>query len=381
MQAGDSGETEKSAGFDDIFAPPELESASADSEEQPGATDEKPDTEEALPADEILQKLAAEFGLNPGDAKHKALLDRMVAEQGSAQAERGTAQTPDDDEYERLESLLFEEPPAAEAMPPNGQAPLQGQLPPPPPQGIRFGDVLDDTNSFEEALERYRDAWGEDENGNVDLRKAGATMNAFWMRQYVAMGIPIVQNVISQRLQAEFGDALDMLRKHREQSHHDHLYAGVLERLSKLKGYERIGELFETLSEQNIKVRSESVPDTRINRLLRENPWILDIHRNDRNPDKALQKTHLARFQALVKQWKKNDGSVSLKDAKKLLESGAEIERRKQTDTARQRLNAGPGATSAGGSGKTDDDAWFNSIVKAKGGRAMSVRDLLSSSR
>lgn len=395
MKAGDSGETEKTAGFDDIFAPPETEDTSADSSETtetPGVTDEKPVTQEgqqssAPPAEDTIKQLAAEFGLNPADPKHKALLEKMAAEQSaSGQEQTGTEQNlADDDEYERLASVLFEE----DAPPPapkqegtaQGQPPAQGTQQPVPVQPGKFGDILDDTATIEEAMDRYRDAWTTDDNDKVDLKKAGEVMNAIWRRQFAGMGLPVIQNainhIVNQRLNEELGEPIRYFREQHASARRQQMYAGVLEKLQRQNGYQDIGELFKPLSDKTIKVRTHQVADTPMNRTLQAHPWILDINVQDENPEKALKLTHLKRLQAVVRQHKNGKNSMPLPAAKQLVESGAEIERKKQQDAARQRLNAGPGATSAGAGNKSDNDAWFESVLNAKGGR-ITVKDLLS---
>lgn len=391
FQAGEAGgNEEKSAGFDDIFAPPETDSSPDDSPagESPAAPEEKtpPKPEEKKPpaSGDIVAQLAAEFGLDPANSQHMKLLEKMAAEQNGAppaQEQKGTEQTQEDldEEFGKLESALFaEEQVPAQGAPPQIQPGLPQNGGPPPLQPGKFGDILDDTTTMEEAIERWRDAWTEDEHGKVDVKKAGAVWNAFFIRQFAAMGLPVVHNLISQRLQAELGDALHYVRAQRESDHRQQLYAGVLSKLEKLNGYEKLPELFQPLSDKRIRVRSNEVADTRMNRILRENPWILDIQKEDRDPAKALQKTHLARLQAVMRQWKDREGSVPVKDVPKLVETGAEIERKKQTDATRQRINAGPGATGAGAGGRSDDDAWMESVLKSRGGRTMSVRDLLS---
>lgn len=390
LRAGDSGEREQTAGFDDIFAPPETESDPADDStsepEPPAATEEKPVVQAEEPpapaSDDLIAQLAAEYGLNPADPKHQALLAKMAAQQSAAQEQQGAEQTfAADDEYEKLEKAIFADEAQPAAQPPAAipQGQQQPPGPPPLPPG-KFGDILDDTNTMDEAMERWSQAWTPDDDGKIDLKRAGAIMNAFFVRQFSAIAMPAVHNAISMRMQHDLGDAIAFFRQQSEEGHRAQLYKGVIEKMSHQNGYEKIGELFEPLSDKTIKVRSMDASDTRINRILQSNPWILNIEMKDQNPDKALQKTHLARLQAVMAQHKKSEAAVPIKDARKLVESGAEIERKKQSTAARQQLNAGTGATSAGAGEKSDDDAWFDRILKSNGGQ-MRVSDLTSHRR
>lgn len=368
----------------DILGPPDTADGPADSstEDEAPAGDGKDtagqETQQAQAAspDAKLQQLASEYGLDPTNPKHRQLLESMIAKSGETAQEQTGEQTGEDDdqlsEYER--SLLAEEQTAQTA----GEE-AQGTDKPAPLAPGKFGDVLDDTENYEQAMQRYSDAWSPDEQGNIDYKKAADVTNALWMRQFAGIGTPIVRNIVNTVLRQQLGDVLDVVADQRQRQQIVSLHAEVVDGMKKQPGYEHLDELFKPQSDKKIKVRGQELPDTKINRVFSKYPWILDIHSKHPDPVKAQKATFAARLRTVAKLLKESEKSVSVADAKELVKTGAEIERKKQNDTTRQRLNAGPGATGAGAPGKSDDDDFMQRVLKPGGGRALSVADLLSS--
>lgn len=157
--------------------------------------------------------------------------------------------------------------------------------------------------------------------------------------------LPLIREEF-KRLQAEqLGPVLSQVEESRQYEER----VGVVKQLEAMPGYEDVRELFEFASDGVLEVQGEQVPDTWLNRILVENPFILNsISIKGRTPAESKRKTLAEQYRVahgLMKaQREKNTDPAT---AQRLIGAGASLERSKR-DTARTGLNSGKPGVPAG---------------------------------
>lgn len=319
----------------------ETEVPALDGEPEPEAAAE-PEGEEA-PAggtrETLMQKFAQEHGLDLNDARDKKLAQRLADKELFIQKLRGAAGAKGQ-QQNSVDALMQEmlgdgqkgatqekpaEQPAAETKPP-----AVGQS----------EDVGANWKTPEDAYTDLNQAWSDG-----DKRKVAEIENAMFVRRFAEV-VPQIQEYVQQRIQKaleeQLGDVVPEMRQTVQERRFEAARELAIEKLSSVPGFEGVAELDKEVDGDPIVFNGQEFRNTAMNRILAENPWILEIQVQHPDPVKALQATNLRRYQAAYKLHQ--GGRVSSGQAKALVDAGKKIEARSKQDRTRQSLNGGAGA-------------------------------------
>jgi hypothetical protein len=151
--------------------------------------------------------------------------------------------------------------------------------------------------------------------------------------------------MVQQLQQAQLGPVLSQVQEARQYEERD----GVVKQLESMPGYEDVRELFEMASDGVIEVQGEQVPDTWLNRILVEHPFILNsISIKGKTPAESQRKTLAEQYRVahgLMKAQRERHSDPTT--AKRLIGAGQSLERSKR-DPARTGLNSGKTGVPAG---------------------------------
>lgn len=321
---------------------------------EPEETATAADTQVAKdPVEALIQKLAKELGLDPNNPNQLKALKKLAHQDShilKIQAEnkgyREGKQPTENRHLTALErSLLAAEKPAdAAAKPADQQTSAQAN------NGVmRLGDVSDawfeTKNPIEAAYKDLNDAWVSN-----DVRKVAEVENAMWTRRFAATGMPVVQQMVqreAQRLIEEklgplLGDVRPLLDQRDESESRDR----AISELKNIPDFADVEKLLEPDQEGELVIDGESFPNNPLNRIVSENPWLLNIHRD--HPDakiaKALTKTDIYRLAYNIYKKDQKPQGIDPAKAAELVAAGQQVARRTAADKARHGVNAGGGA-------------------------------------
>jgi len=170
-------------------------------------------------------------------------------------------------------------------------------------------------------------------------------MLGFQDRTFHSLYMPMIQKMIESVQQQELGPVLNDVRKSKDRQ----VRTEVVSKLAEMQGMEDIFELFDNASDGEIEVDGEKVPDTWINRVLAENPFILNISVKGKTPAETYKKTTAAQYSAAHRLMKAQRSSkADGPSANGYVRVGQAIEKSKR-DPERTSLNAPSGRVPAGG--------------------------------
>lgn len=316
---------------------------------------------------EFPAELAAEYSLDPQNPAHRKVLAVLAKQNAQTSTEADTADVLELTEFERQH--LEPAPPADTPDPTKTDSTAAAGEKPLEPG--KFGDIGDAWETPADALQQESDEWAKD---TPDLKKI-AEIRAANFRRQLAGHQGMVQFMIAQVLKSELGDLPQQMKASQQRQRSDNNYNFALAELSKAKGFEDVPKLFERQGDAKVKFKGVEYPDTPANRILAENPEILDIQVKHADPDTAERLTEMARLRHMhklhrLKQQAKK--SLPADKAAAIFDSGQQAATKNPADRTRQSFNAGRGAS---GNGDTSDpNSWLKTGANPD---AVSVSDLL----
>lgn len=225
---------------------------------------------------------------------------------------------------------------------------------------LKFGDDYDwkDAEAAETAI---NEAFAEG-----SLGKVAEMQNALFLRRAQVMVLPLVEKLVTERLEGRFKEleekdrpAISAYERQQQQQQAQDDREWVMSALSSVEDLKDIvsglhhedeGSIVipEDFPEENL--RGQKFANTPYNRLVIKNPWLLKVNESDQNPRVAERKTLYTRWKLAAEIAKREtQPEVDPKKAKELVDAGREMQARESKDRTRQTLNAGRGATTAGG--------------------------------
>ncbi len=370
--AGDGGDGGEAQTDEETMDSEETKAEEAGSDGQAGEEEtEPPAPGEASPElQALIQDFAKRTGLDPKDPKQWKTL-RMIAEKElhikKLEGERKGGKPEGLTEFEQA---LYEEeqPPAApktETAGPTAQggAGAEKELEP-----GKFGDVGDNWKSAKDSYVAEQDAWGDDSKP-PDYEMLDKIQQARFVRMAVAVLGPefeAFQNEIAE-LKAQLAEVAPTVKETAARQRTAASRDFAIDQLKKVAGFETIEEMFEPDDDKTITHAGRTWPNTLFNRTYIEHADTVEAIRvSPQDPDaerlakkagigasEAAQRlTFIKRYRAVKKFADLKRGSTSPEKAKQLLDAGARIAERSKKDGARQRLNAGPGASKLSSSGR-----------------------------
>lgn len=328
-------------GQDEGDAEPGAEPGEAEVEEG-----DEPAQQEAL--DPELVRLAEERGINPKDLEGLTIAQIVQKLTASAKEAAPAAET----KIDWMEGLDApkQEGTLPEETKPAGERPKEETR-----QKVAATDIGANWESQEDSVKDLNEAFAE---GQFD--KVAEIQNAIFLRQFAGMGQHMVEQMLTARLQEfrqeldkQFGDVVPRVQRDiaREQFRGDRDWALDQIRKADKENSALLEALFKEKDGEVVEFNGQEWPATPYNKILAENDWMLNIKVEDGNPRVAQRKTIHKRLSAVLSRFREMQQAGNLKadKAKELVETGKQIERRKQDDRVRQGLNAGKGASSTGG--------------------------------
>jgi hypothetical protein len=379
-----------SPGYQNVEAPPaDDDSAAEDAETQEDAatqaaaeddteqgseeeTAESGTDEDASPddIDALIEKFATETGLDPKDSSQRKTLSRLAHKEQHilrqdariAELEKNGKASGEltDAEQELFDSYTKDdESPKSDAEPPAKQDDNK--------------PLYESWNSAADGYQAMTKAW-ELVKEKGDFSKVNEVDQAFFSARVLA-ATPHFQKIAQQVIKETFGDLLPDIEASVRTRREDTAREWALQKLSKEKGFENIDDLFKAEPDSEPIIDGEDkFPNSPLNRILSENPEIMDINvthfkGKPLSEQDALRATFLKRYRLIQNLAKR--GKIDSKRAKKLVQSGAEMEKRTKTDRVRQELNRGPGARQ-----DQQEESYGKTLAKAGRGGAASLADL-----
>jgi len=322
---------------DDLFNGPaegsDSQEGSGDDEAVAESTETTPDKDEFL--EDFLKKLGVN---NPNDPSELAKVDvNKLLKRLSDQDKhiRTLKQTPAEKEpdIDWTEGLQLPKEAKAEEATPEPKA---------------AEAALDDIGKgWKAPVDAIRDENAAFESG--EFEKVAEIRQAALIRHFNAMVGPHLKDLTTRLAQFEqkYGDVTEQTKKSLETQQRQEDQNFALESVKRDQSLgEAIGALFAPAAEgETVEFKGQKFPATPFNKIVVDNPWLLDIQVQDENPRIAVRKTYAARYRAAAKIYQ----TANQQDPKKaisLVKAGRDMERRRQdTDRVRQSLNAGKGAT------------------------------------
>lgn len=293
-------------------------------------------------------------GLDPNDPNQlktlktlvdqKKYIEQLKAQAASAPATEGL--TPFEQELMARAKALADA--QAQAQQQNGQ-----RQPPPQSDQPGYQDIGSEWKSADDAYKAYSDAWAEAaERG--DYRKVNQIDQAIFRRRMDSM-LPLFQNLVQQYLgrfeQERLGEYLPAMQEGVRAQQLESAYSFAMKDLSKAKGYEDVTQLDAEDGGPPIVVDGEEYRPTAMNRILADNPWIMNIRVDHQDRDASDRLTYIARLRAVHKIF--SSAKVNASKAEQLFDAGKTAATNQQKQKVRQSLNAGEGAkTALGQNGK-----------------------------
>lgn len=309
---------------------------------------------------DLIQQFANETGLNPDDPGQRKTLNRLAnkelfirklqADLDAQKKQPEPAKPADEPELmTAFEKELAAEQPDAAAPgepPPTGTEP-DAAAAKPAETAKGYGDIGDTWKTAEESLAALNEAWAAN-----DLRKAHDIEVARLRRNFDQAVAPqllaFIDKMVNARLQEfskkEFGDVLPVVRKSVGEQRMAESREFAVNELRKA-GAADIDKMFAKEDGPPLHFDGKEWVNSPLNRVLVKHPEILSIVKTHEDPIKAERATFLARYKLAYQLYKQATPAVSAEAAKQLVDAGRNVERNKDSDRARQTLNAGSGAT------------------------------------
>jgi len=371
---GDAGE-----GTEQAVAPEAEEGIDSDTsegeEEQQAATDETAPEETGAPKKLTAETLANEYGLDINNPRDRKIIDRMLEDaKARGISEKRVADGQDyikklqekvsqGDYFAKLERNRFQqdkEKPQQQAAPPP-QTQQQGDRS--QPQAHKWNDGWDHWQSPKDAQREYAKAWEEgDEEKAANIQLA---INNRWYKDAVD---PYVRDLIRKEIESRVGPVLQ--KDHQLQQQQDEEDSRV-EALETLKQDSDMAKLLDEMFEHDgstVDLNGQKVPGNAIWKLLKENPWIMKIKAEGRNPRETFRKTWAERYMTMAQlhMRAKQQSTISTEKGKEIFESGAKTAKDQvEKDRIRQTINKG---NSKGKSRPLSDDEKFVAEISATSG-------------
>lgn len=341
----------------------------------------------------LVQQFAKEHGLDPTnlDPTQRNLLKRLADKEAYVRyldtpkpAAPAAALSHEMSAFER--SLLGDEPekPAEAAKPAAAEPPKPVEAAPAPQTG--FGDIGDKWAAEPNPEVAAYNDWNQ-ALADGDFAKLSQINRAIFRRNFVADALPAIQKmseeIASRVIQERLGDVMPDIRRTAEfQRDADYRNQAVGELRKDPELAPVIDDLYKPQSEQKITVHGVQVPDTPLNRILSENPWIAETTFQGKDERATELRTTYKQLEIVARMYlqrKSNSAGaapqqpvngktpVAPEAAQQLLDAGRKIEERAAQDRLRQGINAGASA----GSGSDGEDSYVSQLVNMPGARSL----------
>lgn len=338
--------------------PEEPDVAETETEEVP---EEKPRTGQA----KTREELAEEHGLDINNPAHRKLLDKLMAQDKRIadkdkyinELRAGGKET--EEMFSELDSLL-DEPDEPVAQPKNPEKPVQQPKPAEQPAAKQGGDPFGDGLNWQSPNDAYRDLGTEWARINADieagrqadysnLNRLENSLFARRMAGNMGMVAQIVQRYLEDFKQNELAPIVPQINDVVESRRVDMARQEVQAAIAKSKGGELFREMMTPEGKGYVTVDGERFPDAPFYRIVSEHPGIMKIQ--ERTPDGKIdhKRTMHAQYVEVMRIYHRDRQRPT--EAKKLVAAGQKIQQEKQTEQARQRINASGANRSAGAAG------------------------------
>lgn len=344
----------------------------------PEAAAAPPETPQPTDRDAKLKALVDQYaqeeketlqGLSP-EAQQR-LLRRLAEKELVVQETRSQAQ-PETEALTPFEQELLQKATApAQAKPPDTPpapalttAPAQGQF-----VGANWKTSADAVLDHGKAWTAYSQAveQGDFSTQQAALNHIAAIEDAAFMGRF-SQARPVIEQYIQQRIDAALGGVLPEVSEIAQERAIKTAQDLAIQDLAATPGMEKIAETLFQKGEGTIAFNGQKVDNTPLNRVIKENPWILDIKVEHQDPHVAnrltMTKMYKAAHQLLTR------GNTTPVAAKALVQAGQEMERRTEQEKFRQGINGG-GANTAPPAAPDYIDQ-----IKARAGRGLNMADL-----
>lgn len=218
-------------------------------------------------------------------------------------------------------------------------------------------DIGSGWKTQEEAIVSLNEAYAEG-----DYKRVAEVENAMWKRQFTGMAAPIIQRMHGElqeaieEIRSQIADVIPDLRGTVVQKRFEADKSFVIDILrAKPDNTDLMESLFTEQDGPPIEFNGREYENTPYNRILIDNPYLLKIREEDKDPRVATRKTLHTRMEAALQIYRKErEGTMGPEKAKELVEAGKQIAARNGQDRARQNLNAGSGSKQTGGKPEKD---------------------------
>ena len=343
--------------------------------------------------DELIAQFAKEMkNLDPNDPEDLKTLIRVADKELHIKNLESRGQQPSVDAgLTAFERSLQPQQPQQQQHPQQPQQQLQPQQPQPQAPPPARDDAGKNWNSATDAFDDYADAWTGFINaeGPAAKREASAKLEAVQEaiadRQIGARLINFgrlmndhVNQLLDQRLNQQLGDVIPQVRQQLDQQRIADSRDFALRELAATPEYKDINSLDKPDQDNPLRVNGEEFPNTPMNRIIAENPYILQIQVN-RGPDgrpltrEASERlTMIERMRAVAQLHKAQQ--IDSGKARSLINAGKNMTRREQQDSARRGINRGSG-TNQLTSGKAGH-SYVQDLLSETAGGEISMNDL-----
>jgi len=271
------------------------------------------------------QRKTAESFLNNQKYTEQLKAELESLKQGATKEEQSEAEG---ELFKQYEEEQTEEAPREEPTPQDTQTPLWQQW-----------------KSPQDAVNATQEAWK-----SGDPQKIIEVGNAEFQAR-LSGSLPLIQriaqDVAAQMVNERFGDFLPDIEATVHQRRNGQAEQWATETLA--KSNPDFGDIFnaDANADPVIGVDGNSYPNSPVNRILAENPWIMQItvdkapNGKALNPQDAMKATYLGRYKAVHQIHTR--GKVTGTRAKEFVKAGAEMQKRSAADKTRKTLNKGTG--------------------------------------
>lgn len=306
-----------------------------------------------------IAELAQKYKLDANNPDHKNLLDLLLLQEKRIQDKDSFIyELKNLDLTTDLDRQLSGQPQNGDQQKqPPVQQPQNGN-PLPPQTGGQQGTFLPRQPDIGDQLgwRNAQDAYTAfmDAGSKGDVRAVAEINQAIFARQLEAWA-PALFGQVEARLQhmlkEDLGPVFETVKQNSERRMHQQAEQAAIEGLKKNQTIAKVwDDLFKPLSNEPITdSRGARMTDNSINRIVRDNPHILDIHVPHPDPRISAQATWEKQYKAVIQIHMRNRQSANPQNAGKLIKAGADMAKRQAgQDRARQSLNAGGRQRAAG---------------------------------
>lgn len=350
----------------------EQEQQGTDAASEDDATDSEAETAATEVSDaeveRLIEQFAKETGLDPKDSGQRKTLNRLaqkevhiLRQQNRIRELEGDTAQPDKgatSAEEEIFSQYKDEKPQPKEEPSRSQ---DGDK----PLWETWTSVADPYKAVAKAWEKVQK-----ENDFSDVNKVDQAL--FSAR--LLSSTPYIQQIAERVIQNTFGELMPDIEATVRSKRSDSAREWAINALSNEKGYEDIDGLFKEDGDGALVIDGQKYPNSPLNRILKDNPEIMDIHVTEHNGKflseaDSLRLTFMKRFRAVSKLHKM--GKIDSKQARDLVDAGARMGKRAETEKVRQGMNRGSGAGQ-----KQKDKTYGQYLAEASRGGAQSLSDL-----